>query len=98
MKLLDCTLRDGGNVVGRGFTAEMTAMIIKGLIRSHIKVIEMGNCTGIGSYEANNSIAPCTDKEYLEVIQPFLSQAEIGMFMGWKNGTQDNVNLAKSTA
>ena len=96
MKLLDCTLRDGGNVVGRGFTAEMTAMIIRGLIRSNVKVIEMGNCTGIGSYEANNSIAPCTDKEYLEVVQPFLSQAEIGMVMGWKNGTQDNVNLAKS--
>ncbi len=96
MKLLDCTLRDGGNVVGRGFNAELTTMIIRGLIRSNIKVIEMGNCTGIGSYEANNSIAPCTDKEYLELVQPFLSQAEIGMFMGWKNGTQENVNLAKS--
>ena len=96
MKLLDCTLRDGGNVVGRGFNAEMTAMIIRGLIRSNVRVIEMGNCTGIGSYEANNLIAPCTDKEYLEVIQPFLPQAEIGIFMGWKNGTPENVSLAKS--
>ena len=61
MKLLDCTLRDGGNVVGRGFDAELTKMIIEGLIASNIKTIEMGNCTGIGSYEADNSIAPCTD-------------------------------------
>jgi len=37
MKLLDCTLRDGGNVVGRGFNAELTKMIIEGLIKSNVK-------------------------------------------------------------
>ncbi len=96
MKLLDCTLRDGGNVVGRGFNAELTKMIIEGLIKSNVTIIEMGNCTGIGSYQANNSIAPCTDKEYLEIVQPYLDRAEIGMFMGWKNGTQENISLAKN--
>lgn len=95
MKLLDCTLRDGGNVVGRGFDAELTKMIIEGLIASNIKTIEMGNCTGIGSYEADNSIAPCTDLEYLEIVQPYLDQAEIGMFLGWKNGNDKNIGLAK---
>ena len=95
MKLMDCTLRDGGNVVGRGFDARMTKMMIEGLIRSNIKVIEMGNCTGIGSYEANGSIAPCTDLEYLELVQPYVDQAEIGMFMGYKNGTEENIALAK---
>lgn len=95
MKLMDCTLRDGGNVVGRGFDAELTKMMIEGLIASNIRVIEMGNCTGIGSYEANHSIAPCTDKEYLELVRPYLDKAEIGMFMGWKNGTWENIALAK---
>lgn len=95
MKLMDCTLRDGGNVVGRGFNAELTKMMIEGLIASNITTIEMGNCTGIGSYEASNSIAPCTDIEYLELVQPYLDKAEIGMFMGWKNGTEKNVGLAK---
>lgn len=95
MKLMDCTLRDGGNVVGRGFDARMTKMMIEGLIRSNIRVIEMGNCTGIGSYEANGSIAPCTDLEYLELVQPYVDQAEIGMFMGYKNGTEENIALAK---
>lgn len=94
MKLMDCTLRDGGNVVGRGFNAEMTKMMIEGLIRSNIKVIEMGNCTGIGSYESAGSIAPCTDIEYLEVVQPYVDKAEIGMFMGWTNGTEKNIGLA----
>ncbi len=95
MKLMDCTLRDGGNVVGRGFNARMTVMMIEGLIKSNIKVIEMGNCTGIGSYESAGSIAPCTDIEYLELVQPYVDKAEIGMFMGWKNGTEENVALAK---
>lgn len=95
MKLFDCTLRDGGNVVGRGFDAELTKMILEGLIRSNVTTIEMGNCTGIGSYESSNSKAPCTDREYLELVQPYLEQAEIGMFMGWKDGTQANVGLAQ---
>lgn len=95
MKLMDCTLRDGGNVVGRGFDAELTKMMIEGLIDSGITVIEMGNCTGIGSYEANQSIAPCTDLEYLELVQPYVDKAEIGMFLGYKNGTEENIALAK---
>ena len=95
MKLMDCTLRDGGNVVGRGFDAELTKMMIEGLIESNITTIEMGNCTGIGSYAANNSIAPCTDVEYLELVQPYLDKAEIGMFLGYKNGTDENIGLAK---
>ena len=94
MKLLDGTLRDGGNVVGRGFDAELTKMIIEGLIKSNVTTIEMGNCTG--SYDANGSIAPCNDIEYLKIVQPYLDRAEIGMFMGWKNGTHENISLAKN--
>ena len=52
MKLLDCTLRDGGNVVGKGYNIEYTVMMIKGLIRANIKTIEMGNCVGIGAWKS----------------------------------------------
>ena len=93
MYLFDCTLRDGANVIGKGFDARLTKMMIEGLIRSNIKVIEMGNCLGLGAYEANNSIAPLTDVEYLELIQPYLSQAEIGMFMGVANTSESNISL-----
>lgn len=95
MKLMDCTLRDGGNVVGKGFDATLTRMMIEGLIASNITLIEMGNCVGIGAYEAANAIAPCTDAEYLKLVQPYLDKAEIGMFMGWKNGNDKNIGLAK---
>lgn len=94
LKILDCTLRDGANVVGNGFDADMTRLIIEGLIRSNIKTIEYGNCLGLGAYEADRSIAPLTDIEYLELAQPYLDQAEIGMFMGAKNATPQNIELA----
>ena len=94
MLVMDCTLRDGANVVGKGFDARLTKMMIEGMISAGITTIEMGNCLGLGAYEANKSIAPCTDVEYLELIQPYLPKAEIGMFMGYKNATQANVDLA----
>lgn len=94
MKLFDCTLRDGANVVGKGFDARLTKMMIEGLIACGIRTIEMGNCLGIGAYEADRSISPLNDEEYLELVQPYLSQAEIGMFMGVKNANEKNVALA----
>ena len=94
MILMDCTLRDGANVIGKGFDACLTKMMIEGLIKSNIKVIEMGNCLGLGAYEANNSISPLNDVEYLELVQPYLSQAEIGMFMGVANANEKNIALA----
>ncbi len=93
MYLFDCTLRDGANVIGNGFDERLTKMMLEGLIRSHIKVIEMGNCLGLGAYEANRSIAPLTDLEYLQLIQPYLKQATIGMFMGVANTKEENIAL-----
>lgn len=95
MRILDCTLRDGANVLGQGFDAELTKMMIEGLIDAGITCIEMGNALGLGAYEANNSIAPLNDIEYLELVQPYLDKADIGMFMGWRNATQENIDLAK---
>jgi len=95
LHIFDCTMRDGANVVGKGFDAELTKMMLKGLIACGITTIEMGNALGLGAYEANKSIAPLTDEEYLKLIQPFLPQAEIGMFMGYKNATPENIALAK---
>ena len=95
IKIMDCTLRDGANVVGKGFDARMTKMMLEGLISCNVPIIEMGNCLGIGAYEADQSIAPLTDEEYLKLVQPYLSQAEIGMFIGVKNVNEKNVELAR---
>ncbi len=88
LKLMDCTLRDGGNVVGKGFNAELTKMMIEGLIEANITTIEMGNCLGIGAYKERGSVADCTDEEYLDLVQPYLDKAEIGMFLGAAQGAE----------
>ena len=49
MKIMDCTLRDGANVVGNGFSPELTRMMIEGLLHSNIRIIEMGNAKGLGA-------------------------------------------------
>jgi len=81
LQLLDCTLRDGANVVGKGFPADITKMVIEGLLENNIKVIEYGNASGIGAYEVSNMIAPLNDQEYLDLAKPYADQAELGMFL-----------------
>jgi 4-hydroxy-2-oxovalerate aldolase len=93
MKILDCTLRDGANVVGMGFDANLTKMMIEGLIKAGITTIEMGNAHGIGTVESSER-APLSDIEYLDLIQPYLPKAEIGMFMLKKYATQESIDIA----
>ena len=94
IKIMDCTLRDGANVVGKGFSADATKMIIEGLIKSNVKIIEMGHALGLGAYDPVKSLAPCTDKEYFDLVQPYLNQADIGMFIGARNTTEENISSA----
>ena len=94
VELLDCTLRDGSNVVGAGFSKEMTVTIIESLLRSGIKVIEMGHCSGLGGNEGSTKKAPLSDEEYLEVASPYFGRAEIGMFCQPKFATERKVQSA----
>ena len=94
MNLFDNTLRDGGNVVGHGFSKELTASIIGGLLDCGILDIEMGNCKGLGAYELAGATAAPTDEEYFEVLQPYLPKGRIGMFMIAKCADTDKVKAA----
>ena len=79
MQLFDCTLRDGGNVLGNGFTAELTTMMIQGLVENGIPYIEYGNANGIGAYEDLNKNKALTDEEYLALAAPWKDKAKLGM-------------------
>jgi isopropylmalate/homocitrate/citramalate synthase len=93
MQLFDCTLRDGANDVGLGFTAEMTTMIIRGLLAANIKIIEFGSAHGIGS-AAPGHASPLTDEAYLDLAAEFYRQAELGMFLGAARATPQIVDLS----
>ena len=75
MNLFDNTLRDGGNVVGHGFPADLTVSIVKGLLAAGIKDIELGNCKGIGAYEKLGATKALSDQEYLKILEPYESRA-----------------------
>lgn len=94
MNLFDNTLRDGGNVVGHGFNRELTLSIVKGLLNAGIRDIELGNCKGLGAYELNGATQACTDEEYMDMLQPYLPQGRIGMFLLASNGAKAPVELA----
>lgn len=94
MKLFDCTLRDGANVVGNGFSAELTESIVKGLLQHGILDIEFGNAKGLSAYEMLGAAAPLTDEEYMELVQPYLDQGRIGMFQLAKCADEEAIHKA----
>lgn len=94
MKLFDNTLRDGGNVVGHGFNAELTISIVKGLLQAGIQDIELGNCKGIGAYDQLGATQALSDQEYYDILQPYLPQGRIGMFMLAKCAREETVRAA----
>ena len=95
MHIFDCTLRDGANVVGCGFNALLTDLIIANLIDCGITTLELGNAYGLGAYEAKPSIAPLDDAGYLEIAARYADQGELGMFLLYQNATQERILQAK---
>ncbi len=93
MRLFDCTLRDGANVVGNGFSKELTLHIIQNLLDCGITQIEFGNAKGIGAYE-NGAVAPLTDLEYMQIVSPFVKKGNLGMFLLAKYASPKYVQIA----
>lgn len=81
MNLFDTTLRDGGNVVGSGFSEELTLSIVNGLTAAGITDIELGNCKGLGAYEKLKSTDGPSDDDYFRMLQPVLNKGNLGMFL-----------------
>ena len=96
MQLMDCTLRDGANVVGKGFSAQITDLVLDGLTACRVPIIEFGNAGGIGAYEVAGFTNAETDETYLELAQKYLDRdSQLGMFLNAKRYRAKNVALAK---
>ena len=93
MRIFDCTLRDGANVVGNGFSAALTESMIKNLIDCGITEIEFGNAKGMGSFE-NGATAPLSDLEYMRLAAPYTDQAHLGMFLLTGMASEERVRMA----
>ena len=93
--LMDCTLRDGGNVVGKGFNAEITEIVLDGLTACHVPIIELGNAGGIGAYEVAGFTKAETDATYLTIAQKYMSRgSKLGMFLNANRYRKESVETA----
>lgn len=93
MRLFDCTLRDGANVVGNGFSKELTVSMVQALLDCGIDQIELGNAKGIGAYD-EGVVAPLSDLEYMQAVAPFVDKGSMGMFLQVKYATKERVQMA----
>lgn len=93
MRILDCTLRDGANVVGLGFDEKLTRSMIGGLLDCGITEIEFGNAHGIGCNEPGSILL---DDEYLRIYQDFRGKGSFGMFLQAKKATEEVVKQART--
>ena len=94
MKLFDTTLRDGGNVVGDGFNAELTVSIVRGLLSAGIKDIELGSCKGLGAYERMGATRALSDTEYYSVLSQWVDKGRLGMFVLAGMAREDEIKAA----
>lgn len=96
VKLMDCTLRDGANVVGKGFSEEITDLVLDGLTTCHVPIIELGNAGGIGAYEVAGFTAAETDETYLNIAKKYMGRgSDLGMFLNAKRFRENYVAMAK---
>ena len=97
MEILDVTLRDGANTLGKGFSLEHTKIIMDGLVKNGINAIEMGNPKGLGATSSTQNFkAPHSDREYLELAAEYGEKASIGMFVQKKYVDEESLDIAKS--
>lgn len=94
MRIFDCTLRDGANVVGNGFSPELTESMIRGLLDCGIQDIEMGNAKGIGSYD-RGAEAPLDDESYAKLASRYADKGRLGMFMLPAFADTDKIKMVK---
>lgn len=93
MRLFDCTLRDGANVVGNGFSKELTISMVEALLDCGIDQIEFGNAKGMGAHD-NGAEAPLSDLQYMQAVAPYVKKGSLGMFLQAGYATEARVQMA----
>ena len=79
IKILDCTLRDGGYVNNYQFTADQTKQIVMGLDAANIPYIETGHAQGVGAMKKGLGDAAESDEVYMKVAAESTNQSKWGM-------------------
>lgn len=94
LKIIDCTLRDGGNAINFKFKKDLTKNILIGLEKAGVRWIDMGHGFGLGASKKCGKPASLSDEEYMELAKSCLIKAKYGFFFLVKFGEKKDIKLA----
>ena len=94
LKIIDCTLRDGGNAINFKFKKDLTKNILIGLEKAGVRWIDMGHGFGLGASKKCGKPASLSDEEYMELAKSCLKKAKYGFFFLTKFGEKKDIRLA----
>jgi 4-hydroxy 2-oxovalerate aldolase len=80
VKILDCTLRDGGRIINCAFKDAQIKRIAKNLADANIDIIEMGFLRDARNvkYEGNSTFFTCTEQ-----IEPFIMRQQSELYVAF---------------
>lgn len=86
MLIMDCTLRDGANVLGKRFPDDLTRMIMDGLVENKVDIIEYHSIKDLTASDTETL-------KYLDIAKPYFGRADVGVFMNAKQFTDEGAEL-----
>ena len=103
IKIIDCTLRDGGHAINYQFSEKLTKEILLGLEKAGIQWIEMGHGMGLGASKKYKEPAALSDEMYIDLAKScltksnfgFLCQKEFSEKKDIKNAAKKGVNFIR---
>jgi 4-hydroxy 2-oxovalerate aldolase len=96
VRLLDMTLRDGMHAVDHQFTPEEMADVANALDGADMDVVEMSHGDGMGGSSINYGFAAADTGEYLDAVEPQLSDTDLAVLLLPGIGTIEELELATS--
>lgn len=90
MKLLECTIRDGGYAIDFQWPPEEITEIVRGLAAAGFEYIEVGHGLGLGASKTTTP-ARCSDDEMAALAVAAKGRARIGAFFIPGVGTADDL-------
>jgi len=94
LKILDCTLRDGGYSLDFQFTVEDTVLVAAGLEEAGIPLIEVGHGLGLNASRRGYIHAAAEDEDYLKGVASVLKSSKFGMFFIPGIGREKDLKMA----
>ena len=94
VRLVDMTLRDGMHAVDHSFTPEEMADVAAALDEASMDVVEVSHGDGMGGSSINYGFSAAETGEYLDAVEPQLTDTKLSVLLLPGIGTVEELDLA----